>query len=83
MKTVNELIVHNPMNAGDNNEKLRIQLGNILDNWRKVTPIQASIALTLYEKHKPAECMSTKQAWHINKAIAVLTLSDTNEPDGE
>jgi hypothetical protein len=79
--SIKSLIVHNPATGGDNNSKLRVKLGLIVDNWRSVTPIQASIALTLYNAYRPAEAMSIKQAWHIEKAIAVLALNDLDEPN--
>jgi hypothetical protein len=79
MKTKN-LIVHNPISGGDNNDVLREELCRILDNWRTVTPIQLSIAVTLVNAHRPAESMSVKQAWHIDKALAVLNLNDLDEP---
>ncbi len=60
---------------------LRIKLGIIVDNWRLVTPIQGLVALTLYNTYKPELVMSTKQAWHIDKAIAVLALNDLDEPN--
>lgn len=73
-KALSHLQVNSFPAKGNENEQLRELCSLILDNWRNVSALHRDIASTLYEKHRPAEVMSSRQLFRIAEAATLLGL---------